>query len=218
MKQLLHSYPHYLINSRFKRKTLISWNCHLQNLSGIIENICSKKESTTQLFCKLFHLNINGHSRKSEQKKSNFRVGSSYPKFFRFIRTIGHKTHIVKNLKLKTMKITILKISVFVLLFSLMGAGCDDNEPDPQCYQGKVVSLNQGSGCQNIIEIVKTIKDGELAVGTTISFNPELYGATLKVGDIVYFKVLEYEEFGNPISTQPCTFPQFAALIEFCNN
>ncbi|MDP3916076.1 MAG: hypothetical protein Q8R96_20290 [Bacteroidota bacterium] len=116
------------------------------------------------------------------------------------------------------MKTTILKISFIFLLFTLMGAGCEKDERDPLCYQGKVVSLNQGSGCQNIIEIVETIKDGELEVGNTISFNPDLYVGTLKVGDVVYFKVIEYEEFGNPISTQPCTFPQFASSIEFCNN
>jgi hypothetical protein len=116
------------------------------------------------------------------------------------------------------MKTTLLKISFIFLLFTLMGAGCEKDERDPLCYQGKVVSLNQGSGCQNIIEIVETIKDGELEAGNTISFNPELYGTTLKVGDIVYFKVIEYEEFGSHLSTQPCAFPKFAASIEFCNN
>lgn len=115
------------------------------------------------------------------------------------------------------MKPTIIKISVLFLLLNFMWAGCEKDERDP-CYQGKVVSLNQGSGCQNIIEIIEPIKDGELEAGNTMSFNSDLYEGTLKVGDVVYFKVIEYEEFGNPISTQPCTFPQFAALVEFSKN
>lgn len=116
------------------------------------------------------------------------------------------------------MKTTIFKISFVFLFLSLMGAGCEKDERDPLCYKGKVVSLNQGSECQNIIEIVETIKNVELEAGNTISFNSDLYGGTLKVGDVVYFKVIEYEEFGNPLSTQPCTFPQFASSIEFCND
>lgn len=116
------------------------------------------------------------------------------------------------------MKTALLKISFILLLLSFIGAGCEKDERDPICYQGKVVSLNQGSECQNIIEIIELIEDGKLEAGNTLSLNSDLYEGTLKVGDVVYFKVIEYEEFGNPISTQPCTFPQFAALIEFCKN
>jgi hypothetical protein len=117
------------------------------------------------------------------------------------------------------MKTTILKFSAFLLLISLIGVGCEkDVKRDPLCFQGKAVSLNQGDGCQNIIRITKNTKDSEFEEGNTISFDPDLYGGTLKVGDVVYFMIIEYEEFGNPVSTQPCTFPQFAALIEFCDN
>lgn len=113
---------------------------------------------------------------------------------------------------------TILKISSVFLLLIAMGAGCEkENERDPLCYQGKVVALNQADGCQNIIIIIKKAKNGRLEDGNTISFNPNLCGDTLKIGDVVYFKVIEYEEFDNSISTQPCVFPQFAASIEFCN-
>lgn len=100
----------------------------------------------------------------------------------------------------------------------LLGTGCEDEEQDPLCYQGRVISLNKGDGCQNIITITQTAENGELATNATISFNPDFYEGTLKVGDIVYFKIIEYEEFGTCISTQPCTFPQFAASVEFCNN
>ncbi|GAB1450666.1 hypothetical protein MASR2M47_07220 [Draconibacterium sp.] len=114
-------------------------------------------------------------------------------------------------------------VTLFQLLFPfcvvILGAGCEKEEDrDPLCYQGMVVSLNQGDGCSNIIRIIKSTKGGALEAGNTISFNPDLYGVTLKDGDVVYFKVIEYEEFGDIISTQPCAFPQFAALIEFCNN
>jgi len=100
----------------------------------------------------------------------------------------------------------------------MFGAGCEDEERDPLCYQGKVVNLNKGDGCQNIITITQTAENGELATNATISFNPDLYQGPLEVGDIVYFKIIEYEEFGTHISTQPCAFPQFAASVEFCNN
>jgi hypothetical protein len=122
------------------------------------------------------------------------------------------------NLKTKTMKTTFFKISAFILLLALMGSGCEKEEQDQLNYQGKVITLNQGSGCMNIIEIVKTIKDSELTEGTTIAFNPELSRATLKVGDIVYFKIIKYEKYKPHISTQPCPFPQFTAIIEFPNN
>ncbi|HRC89909.1 MAG TPA: hypothetical protein PK910_07825 [Bacteroidales bacterium] len=111
----------------------------------------------------------------------------------------------------------IIKTGFFILIILIMGAGCEDDKRDSSCYEGKVISLNQQTGCQNIIEISKTPFDGELSVGTTISFNPVLYGNKLTVGDLVSFKVLEYEEFGDIIMPHHCFTPQYAALIEFCN-
>ncbi len=123
---------------------------------------------------------------------------------------------------MKPQKIKLLTILLLLLPLSLallgLGAGCEENEHNSQCYQGMVVILNQGAGCQNIMKISESAENGQLVKNATISFNPDLYDGTLKVGDVKYFKVLEYEEFGNHISTQPCTFPQFAASIEFCNN
>jgi len=118
-----------------------------------------------------------------------------------------------KKLKLLTTFLLLLPLCMI-----LLGTGCEDEEQDPLCYQERVVSLNKGDGCQNIITITQTAENGELATNATISFNPDFYEGTLKVGDIVYFKIIEYEEFGTRISTQPCTFPQFAASVEFCNN
>ena len=121
-------------------------------------------------------------------------------------------------MKLKKLKLFTTFLLVLPLCVVMLGTGCEDEERDPLCYQGKVVNLNQGDGCQNIITITQTAENGELVTNATISFNPDLYEGTLKVDDIVYFKIIEYEEFGTRISTQPCTFPQFAASVEFCNN
>jgi len=120
-----------------------------------------------------------------------------------------------KKIKLRTNFLLLLPLCMVLLV-----AGCNDEEQNSQCYQGEVVSLNDGDGCNNIIEILKTIDDSELIVGSTITFNPELYGDTIKTGDIVYFKVLQYEKNNySHFSTQPCTvYPQFGASIEFCNN
>lgn len=115
------------------------------------------------------------------------------------------------------MKSALLKISITLLFLSFMGAGCENDERDPLCYQGKVISLNQGDRCYNIIEIIENIKDGEIAVGNTISFDPKLYGATLKVGDVVYFKINHYEVWVGPATTE-CRWPRFTAQIEFCKN
>ncbi len=121
-------------------------------------------------------------------------------------------------MKPKKIKLFTIFLLLLPLCVAMLGTGCEKNERDLLCYQGKVVSLNKGNGCQNIIKITETVKDGGLAAGTTISFNPDLYGGTLKVGDIVYFKVIEYEEFGNIFMYANCSSPQYAALIEFCNN
>jgi hypothetical protein len=120
--------------------------------------------------------------------------------------------------KIKVMRFFFYKIGILLLLLSLPGAGCHDDEYDPSCFKGKVVMLNTKSGCQNIIEIVGTIKNGDLPVGATLSFNPELYGSALKIGDVVYFKVIVFEEFGNIIMPAYCSKPQYSALVEFCIN
>jgi hypothetical protein len=116
------------------------------------------------------------------------------------------------------MKTIILKFNTFLLVVSLMGVGCEkDEKRDPLCFQGEVVSLNQGDGCQNIIRITKNTKDSVPEVGNTTSFDPDLYGGTLKVGDVVYFKIIQYEDWEGP-ATAYCLWPKFTARIEFCNN
>ncbi len=120
-------------------------------------------------------------------------------------------------MKSKKIKRIIPLLLLLPLCVVLLGTGCDDKEQDPLCFQGKVVNLNHGDGCQNIIEISEPPENSELPVGATIAFNSDLYDGILNEGDVVYFKVLQYEEFGNHFST--CMlFPEFAASIEFCNN
>ncbi|HXJ97313.1 MAG TPA: hypothetical protein VNJ50_00575 [Gelidibacter sp.] len=115
------------------------------------------------------------------------------------------------------MKTNILKICVsFIVIISMLTACHNDDESSSLYYVGKVTSLNRGDGCQNIIEITKKAEDGELGKGATISFNRELYGSTLKIGDNVYFKIIDYKDFGNVFTTN-CVLPQYAALIEFYN-
>ena len=75
---------------------------------------------------------------------------------------------------------------IAIILFLVGGMGCEN---DNLSYQGKIISLNSGSGCFNIVEISKSIPQG-LSVNSTITFDPRLYNGQLKVGDIVYFKII----------------------------
>ena len=115
------------------------------------------------------------------------------------------------------MKKVIIIIGSVFLLFFLIVAGCNNDGQYPSCYEGKVVSLNHGDGCNNIIEIVKAINNDGLSTGSTITFNPDLYEGTLKVGDVVYFKIIQYEKWVGP-GTANCLWPGFIGQIEFCNN
>lgn len=113
------------------------------------------------------------------------------------------------------MKTTLLKISFIFLLLSLMGAGCEKEEE--LVYKGKVVSLNNGNGCNNIIEVVSSVNNGSLTIGATLTFDPESYKGKLNEGDVVRFKIIQYEEWSGH-ATANCLWPQFTAQIEFYNN
>lgn len=107
-------------------------------------------------------------------------------------------------------KFTLFTIIALLLMMCVMGC-----EQDSTCYQGKIISLNNGA-CYNIIKIEKSISQG-LPVNSTISFDPNLYDGQLEVGDIVYFKIIEYEEWTGGIVIAMCTSPQYAGQLEFCN-
>jgi hypothetical protein len=115
------------------------------------------------------------------------------------------------------MKIIMLRIGILFLLVFVLGAGCNKDERDPKYYKGKVVSLNHGNGCSNIIEIIVTINNGGLPIGSTITFDPKLYKENLIEGDIVYFKIIQYEEWVG-FGTANCLWPKYTAQIEFHNN
>jgi hypothetical protein len=101
-----------------------------------------------------------------------------------------------------------------ITLFLLIGGmGCEKDSV--VYYEGKVISLNNSSGCNNIIEISKSIPQG-LPVNSTITFDPNLYNGQLKVGDTVYFKINEYVEWtGNVLDI--CIAPQYVGQLEFNN-
>lgn len=120
---------------------------------------------------------------------------------------------------MKQKRFNLFSFFLFLLLICavLLGKGCKDIEQDLFCYQGKVVTLNQGEGCNNIIEIIEPAKNGELSAGVTISFDPNLYSLALEVGDVVSFKIVQYEEWVGP-ATADCLWPQYIAQIDFCDN
>lgn len=121
----------------------------------------------------------------------------------------------LKNIKV--MKKVILKTGIIFLIMLLAGAGCDNDKQYIHCYEGEVVSVNQGNGCDYIIKILKTPNNHELPIGTTLAFDPELYKEELNMGDIVYFNIIQYEDWVGP-ATANCLWPKYAAQIKFCNN
>ena len=111
------------------------------------------------------------------------------------------------------MKTKLLVFTTITLLLLIGGTGC---EQDNLSYQGKIISLNSGTGCFNIIEISKSIPQG-LSVNATITFDPRLYDGQLKIGDIVYFKIIKYEVWIPETMVAMCTDPQYVGQLEFYN-
>ncbi|HEX2926115.1 MAG TPA: hypothetical protein VHP38_07650 [Ruminiclostridium sp.] len=112
------------------------------------------------------------------------------------------------------MKATV-KICIFLLFFFLVH-GCEEKRHDTSCYKGKVVSLNAGDGCFNILEIIESINDGDLHNGSTITFDPKLSEKTIKVGDNITFNIVQFEDWVGP-ATANCLWPQYIAQIELCD-
>lgn len=106
---------------------------------------------------------------------------------------------------------TILVIPI-ALFFMIFGIGC---EQDNLSYQGKIISLN-AIACYNIIQIEKSIPQG-LPVNSTITFDPRLYDGQLKIGDNVYFKILNYEAWTGGYLVAMCSNPQYEGQLEFYN-
>lgn len=102
-------------------------------------------------------------------------------------------------------------LMILITLFLAVGMGCEDESIN---YQGKIISLNSGA-CYNIIQIDKSIPQG-LPISTTITFDPNLYNGQLKIGDIVYFKIIKYEAWTGIVIAM-CTAPQYVGQLEFYN-
>lgn len=101
---------------------------------------------------------------------------------------------------------------MFLLLIVLLSLnlGCSE---DDVLYQGTIVSLNNGTGCNDIIKINKSIPYGLLA-NSTISFNSNSYNGKLNVGDKVRFKILKYEKYLPQIIPDVCSAPQYVGQLE----
>lgn len=108
------------------------------------------------------------------------------------------------------MKIKIILFTAFTLFILTIGMGC---EQDNIYYEGKVISLNNGDGCNNIIEVSKSISQG-LPVNSTIAFDPSVYNRPLKIGDTVSFKILQYEKWEGFVLAI-CFAPQYVGQLEF---
>jgi hypothetical protein len=108
------------------------------------------------------------------------------------------------------MKIKIILFTAFTLFILIGGMGC---EQDNIYYEGKVITLNSGDGCNNIIEISKSIPQG-LSVNSTITFDPSLYNRPLKIGDTVSFKIIKYEEWTGSV-LDICIAPKYVGQLEF---
>ena len=89
----------------------------------------------------------------------------------------------------------------FLILLLFVLQGCDKRLAG-NCYKGEVVHLNNGSGCFDLIKIVRSVKSG-IRENATLAFSnqyiEDAYGKKLKVGDIIYFKIPAYKEYDQPI-------------------
>ena len=112
------------------------------------------------------------------------------------------------------MKTKTFLFTITTLFLLIGGMGCEKDSV--VYYEGKIISLNSGTGCFNIIEISKSIPQG-LSVNSTITFDPRLYNGQLKIGDIVYFKIIKYEDWTPETMVAMCSAPQYVGQLEFNN-
>ena len=75
------------------------------------------------------------------------------------------------------MKVTITKLFIAALLVPIFI--CDCSNKIQNCYIGKVISLNKGDGCKNVLAITKSPENEDLVVDSSISFDPDLLTTTL---------------------------------------
>ena len=94
--------------------------------------------------------------------------------------------------------------------------GCEKRDYPTGYYKGRIITLNKGDGCFNLIEIQQSIENG-LSIGVRITFNKELHNKEFKIDDTVYFKINNYQEWEGPANAS-CLWPHYNAVIEFYND
>lgn len=114
------------------------------------------------------------------------------------------------------MKTKTILFAVTILALLIIGAGCDEKDKNIDYYSGEIISLNKGDGCFDIINIKQAPNDG-LPIGTYIAFSTNMLEKDLKIGDIVQFRINNYEEWAGP-ATAACTWPTYSASIELVSN
>jgi len=107
------------------------------------------------------------------------------------------------------MKAKMLLMCIIYISIMLGGIGCKD---DISHYEGQVVSLNNGDGCFNIIQITHSIPQG-LPVHATVEFGLKAFDGNLKVGDIVYFEILTYEKWVG-FANANCLWPGYTGVLK----
>ena len=114
------------------------------------------------------------------------------------------------------MKKKMILFTVITLLIMIVGMGCEIETPK-DCYSGTIVSLNESrNGCNNIVRIDKALENG-IPTGTTLAFNASVFDKKLKLGETIYFKVINYERWVGP-ATADCLWPYYMARIDVCNH
>ena len=103
------------------------------------------------------------------------------------------------------------KMMLFTVIALLVGGvGCEKEICNNDCYIGEVIQLR--GKCNSIIAITSS-PEGGLSIGETIAFNPEMVNQDLIIGDIVRFKIIQYEKW-NGTATADCIWATFTATIE----
>lgn len=111
------------------------------------------------------------------------------------------------------MKTKTILFATITLLLIMFGAGC---EVDNQIYQGKIVSLNDKNGCDDIIEISESVPQG-LPVTSRITFGRSLFKGELKIGETANFKVIKYEKYPDGPGFGLCLPAEYIGQLEFYN-
>lgn len=108
------------------------------------------------------------------------------------------------------MKHKIFKLMFLFLFPVLLGGGCDKDETAN--FRGKIISLNRGDGCNNIIEITHSINK-ELPKGSTITFIYDANKRKFALEDIIYFEIISYTKLENGITSGNCILPEFTGIV-----